>query len=162
MSTPEYAMAKVEETPMQDPKTGEFIPQSPDYLTKVPGPDLYNAFESLVCKKDGILGEKALDGLTKVIHMDAQRWGSAMPSHRHLSDDSPTRRTISGVPYDSGRFALAPTKCERQDDVSFLVDERLMLFQAGDMVSNYTPGMEAAALSGNDAAEHLMSNLQPR
>ena len=69
---------------------------------------------------------------------------------------------ISGVPYESGRFTLAPTKCEGQDDKSFVFDESLMLFQAGDMVSNYTPGMEAAALSGNDAAEHLMSKLRQR
>ena len=95
-------MSKIEETPMQDPATGEFIPQSKDYLTTVPGPELYNAFEALICQEDGcgILGKDALDvkTLPKVVYMDAQRWGSAMPSHRHLDMNSSTRRVISGVP----------------------------------------------------------------
>ena len=102
VSTPEYAMSKIEETPMQDPITGEFIPQSKDYLSTVPGPELYNAFEALICQEDGcgILGKDALDikTLPKVVYMDAQRWGSAMPSHRHLDMNSSTRRVISGVP----------------------------------------------------------------
>ncbi len=86
--------------------------------------------------------------------MDAQRWGSALPCHpRSNNDDSPTRRVISGVAYDSGRFALAPTEAE--SDESFLADEGLMLFQAGDMVSGHTPGLEGAALSGHDAAERV-------
>ena len=102
VSTPEYAMSKIEETPMQDPITGEFIPQSKDYVATVPGPELYNAFEALICQEDGcgILGKDALDvkTLPKVVYMDAQRWGSAMPSHRHLDMNSSTRRVISGVP----------------------------------------------------------------
>ena len=167
MSTPEYAMAQIEETPMQDAKTGEFIPQSNDYLTNVPGPDLFNSFTKLLCdKEDGVLGDDALDNLPEVVHMDAQRWGSALPCHRHLDDKSLTRKIIGGVPYDSGRNPLAPTKVERQQQQdeqesssSFLVDESLMLFQAGDMMSNYTPGLEGAALSGYDAAEHLVKML---
>ncbi|KAL7529629.1 hypothetical protein ACHAXR_004192 [Thalassiosira sp. AJA248-18] len=162
VSTPEYAMAKIEETPMQDPTTGEFIPQSKEYLTSVPAPDLFNAFRSsLLFKRDGMLGEEedALDRLPKVVHIEAQRWGSAMPCHRHLDNTSTTRKVISGVPYDSGRFPLAPTKEERQDDQSFLVDESLMLFQAGDMMSSHTPGLEGAALSGFNAAEDLYRKL---
>lgn len=164
MSTPEYAMAKIEETPMQDATTGEFIPQSPDYLTTVPGPDLCNAFKSLLCQNGGILGENALEKFPNVAHLDAQRWGSAMPCHRHLTastSSSSTRKVISGVSYDSGRFPLAPTKEERQGDgqKSFLVDESLMLFQAGDMMSTHTPGLEGAALSAVDAAEYLHSKL---
>ena len=42
---------------------------------------------------------------------------------------------------------------------SFLVDDSLMLLQAGDMVSSYTPGLEGAALSGCDAAEYLHDRL---
>ena len=172
VSTPEYAMKKIEETPMQDAKTGEFIPQSSDYLTAVPGPDLCNAFKSLICQKDGsgILGNDALDieSLPKVIHVDAQRWGSAMPSHRHTDANSPTCKVLSGVSYDSGRYSLAPTKEEKcvggEDDNessrrSFLMDEKLMLFQAGDMMGIHTPGLESAALSGKDAAKHLSSFL---
>eukprot|EP00580_Thalassiosira_gravida_P018379 CAMPEP_0201676944 /NCGR_PEP_ID=MMETSP0494-20130426/42997_1 /ASSEMBLY_ACC=CAM_ASM_000839 /TAXON_ID=420259 /ORGANISM="Thalassiosira gravida, Strain GMp14c1" /LENGTH=494 /DNA_ID=CAMNT_0048159781 /DNA_START=16 /DNA_END=1500 /DNA_ORIENTATION=+ len=171
VSTPEYAMAKIKETPMQDPKTNEFIPQSDDYLTSVPGPDLCNAFKRSITNRDGILGENALESLPEVVHVDAQRWGSALPCHRHLrSDDSATtRRIISGVTYDAGRFPLAPTKEEGgQADVggcggggngSFLVDEGMMLLQAGDMVSNHTPGLESAALSGYYAAGYLHEKL---
>jgi len=172
-------MAKIEETPMQDPKTNEFIPQSDDYLTSVPGPDLRNAFERSITNVDGILGENALVSLPEVVHVDAQRWGSALPCHRHLrrddGDDSPTaatRRIISGVAYDGGRFSLAPTKeeggggradddggCDGGGNGSFLVDDGMMLLQAGDMVSNHTPGLESAALSGYYAAGYLHEKL---
>lgn len=154
MSTPEYAMTKIEETPMQDPSTGEFVPQSREYLTSVPGPELYGAFESLLRRRmDGAIGGG--HSLPNVVHLDAQRWGSALPCHRHLTVDSPTRRWISGVPYDPARRTLAPTAVERRGGGSFLADEGLMIFQAGDMVSDRTPGLEGAALSGRDAAERL-------
>mmetsp|Transcript_24428 Transcript_24428/g.37009 ORF Transcript_24428/g.37009 Transcript_24428/m.37009 type:complete len:443 (-) Transcript_24428:42-1370(-) len=158
VSTASYACDKIEETPMQDPKTGEFIPQSPDYLTSVPGPDLLRAFEEIVCDKAGILGNDALNNLPEHVFMDAQRWGSALPCHRHLRHESSTRKVLSGVPYDSGLHPLAPTRIE-EDSKSFLADDDLALYQAGDMMSNYTPGMEGAALSGIDAAEHLLAQL---
>lgn len=61
-----------------------------------------------------------------------------MPCHCHLDEKSATRKEVMGVPYDSGRYPLAPTKDERQNEVaSFLVDERLMLTQAGDMMSKF-------------------------
>jgi len=162
VSSPEYAMEKIEETPMQDPKSGEFIPQTKEYLTTVPGPDLKNAFYKELMSTDGILGNDALSSVPRIIHMDAQRWGSAMPAHRHLDEDSHTRKVISGVPYDSGRSPLAPTKivtCRHGDERTFLVDEKLMLFQAGDMMSTFTPGFEGAAISGMDAAEYLFEKL---
>ena len=146
---------------MQDASTGEFIPQSSNYLTNVPGPDLLNSFSQLLCNGKGILGSNSLDKLPNITHLDAQRWGSAMPCHRHLDADSKTRKVIAGVPYDSGRFSLAPTKLEIQDShETFLVDNELMLIQAGDMMSPYTPGFEGAVLSGRDAAEHLYNMLQ--
>ena len=182
VSTASYACDKIEETPMQDPKTGEFIPQSPDYLMAVPGADLLRAFEEVVCDKSGILGDNALSSLPKHIFMDAQRWGSALPCHRHLRHNSPTQKVISGVPYDTGSHSLAPTRIE-DDSMSFLADDDLALYQAGklrlkglflvqyhcsssnetffsgDMMSNHTPGMESAVLSGIDAAEHVLSRL---
>lgn len=161
VSAPNYACHKIEETPMQHPKTGEFIPQSPDYLTTVPGPDLLRAFEEIVCDKAGILGNDALTNLPKHVFMDAQRWGSALPCHRHLRhESSSTRRVLSGVTYDSGLHPLAPTRMEEEEDSkSFLANDDLALYQAGDMMSNFTPGMESAALSGIDAAEHVLSQL---
>jgi predicted NAD/FAD-dependent oxidoreductase len=153
VSTPEYAMQKISETPMQDPKTGEFIPQSKDYLTTVPAPDLLNAFQKALVD--------IMDEFPDVIYLNAQRWGSAMPSHRHLDRESSTRRVLSGVPYDSGRAALAPTiRTDSEVGLDFIADDDLMLFQAGDMMSRYTPGFESAAMSGMDAAEHLLRTLQ--
>jgi len=159
VSTPEYAMDTIEETPMQDAITGEFIPQSAEYLKTVPAPDLYNAFKELIGK------ETTLDikTLPKVVFMDAQRWGSAMPAHRHVdvnSSSSSTCRNISGVNYDCGRHSLAPTKEEGgKRTSSFLVDDDLMLLQAGDMMGKHTPGFESAVISGIDAAEYLYGKL---
>ena len=89
-----------------------------------------------------------------------------MPCHRQLRESSETRTVISGVPYDSGRQPLAPTQLEldaninMEESSSFLHDEELMLYQAGDMMSSYTPGFESAALSGIDAAESLIRKLK--
>jgi predicted NAD/FAD-dependent oxidoreductase len=155
VSTPEYAIKKISETPMQDPETGEFIAQSKDYLTSVPAPDLLNAFQKALIDK--------VDEFPNVIHLNAQRWGSAMPSHRHLDCESSTRRVLSGVAYDSRRAALAPTiRTDDDTGLDFIADDDLMLFQAGDMMSRYTPGFESAAMSGMDAAEHLLRTLQKK
>ena len=171
VSTPEYALAKIEETPMQDANTGAFIPQSPSYLTSVPGPDLEKAFRDAVTDPNGFLGRDGAAALEKdempmTLYLDAQRWGSALPCHRGLDTESPTRKVISGVPYDGKRMSLAPTRVEERigrgdgdDGANFLADDDLGLIQAGDMVSIYTPGFEGAALSGMDAAEHVLSSL---
>lgn len=73
---------------------------------------------------------------------------------------SKTRKIICNVPYDSGRGSLAPTKLESSRETTFLCDEDLMLFQAGDMMSTYTPGFEGAAISGIDAAEKILITLR--
>jgi predicted NAD/FAD-dependent oxidoreductase len=159
VSTPSYACDKIEETPMQDEKTGTFIPQSPDYLTTVPGPELLAAFEEIVCGKAGILGDDALCKLPKHVFMDAQRWGSALPCHRHLRHESSTRKVLSDVPYDSALHPLAPTRIEEEDSKPFLADDDLALYQAGDMISDHTPGLEGACLSGIDVAEHLLAQF---
>ena len=158
VSTPEYAMDTIQETPMQDAITGEFIPQSTEYLTTVPGPDLYNAFKELIVKETTL----DIETLPKIVFMDAQRWGSAMPAHRHvdINSSSSTCRKISGVNYDCGRYPLAPTKDEGGGNkLSFLVDDDLMLLQAGDMMGCHTPGFESAVISGIDAAEYLYGKL---
>ena len=65
VSTPDYAMKKIEETPMQDAITGEFIPQSAEYLTTVPAPELYNAFKELIGKETTL----DIETLPKVVFM---------------------------------------------------------------------------------------------
>jgi len=152
VSTPEYAMQAITETPMQDPNTGAFIPQPPEYLTTVPGPQLEAAFRKIV--EEGRLGEIDAD-MPKTAFLNAQRWGSALPANRHLDETSSTRQVISGVAYDSGAAPLSPTT-KSGSGRSFVADEEQMLFQAGDMVATcYTPGFEGAALSGMEAAAHI-------
>ena len=156
ISTPQYAVRKIEETPMQDRKTGEFIPQSKEYLTSVPGPELSQSFLKTLSRSRSTSGITLNEyELPNIVYLSAQRWGSAMPSHRHLNENSITRKVLSGVEYDFGQASLAPTKVEKIDQNSFIVDKDLMLFQAGDMVSNLTPGFEGAALSGFDATDFL-------
>jgi len=174
ISTPEYAMRIIEETPMQDPKTGEFIPQSKECLDP-PASALKEAFckQILLCTKSNKCQTESEDDeasalsincsrLPKIIFTDAQRWGSALPCSRLLDDDSQTRKIISGVPYDHGIAPLAPTKveqCHHGDHQTFIVDRTMNIFQAGDMVSTLTPGFESAAISGMDAAEYILQNL---
>eukprot|EP00587_Corethron_hystrix_P008436 CAMPEP_0113300254 /NCGR_PEP_ID=MMETSP0010_2-20120614/1962_1 /TAXON_ID=216773 ORGANISM="Corethron hystrix, Strain 308" /NCGR_SAMPLE_ID=MMETSP0010_2 /ASSEMBLY_ACC=CAM_ASM_000155 /LENGTH=308 /DNA_ID=CAMNT_0000153651 /DNA_START=627 /DNA_END=1553 /DNA_ORIENTATION=- /assembly_acc=CAM_ASM_000155 len=165
ISTPEYAVKKIEETPMQDSKTGEFIPQSEEYLTTVPGPDLESAFRNMLLTNQSVWGDDDIPkSIPEPIFIDAQRWGSAMPCHRHLDSHSETLNVISGVRYDTGRSPLAPTTCIFEEEYmrNFIVDENLMLFQAGDMMSNYTPGYESAAISGIEAAEYLIDLLHEK
>lgn len=164
VSTPDYAIQAIKDTPMQDPITGQFIPQSSDCLN-VPGAQLEDAFRSILSR--GGLGFDAIQGggkVPKTTFLGAQRWGSAMPAHKHLNELSPTRQILSGVVYDSGKGPLAPTTIVVQEwndgnDQNFIADNDQMLFQAGDMVSMYTPGFEGAALSGIDLGEYLTKLL---
>lgn len=158
ISTPEYALRKISETPMQDPDTGAFIPQSADYLLTVPAPELCNEFLKLVGGSSDSNGER------KIAYINAQRWGSALPAHKHLARDgsSPTRQTLAGVSYDSGRAPLAPTTLCAVHGESFICDDSLGLLQCGDMVSSYTPGFEGAVLSASAAAAHLAGLIQAK
>ena len=151
VSTPEYAIKKIQESPMQDPKTGSFIPQTGEYLQTVPGPELRDAFLDIINET-----------LPEITYVNAQRWGSAMPSYRHLDPDASDIQVISDVPYDSCKATFIPNESENSHSwnfTSFIADEDLMLFQAGDMMSVHTPGFEGAALSGMSAAEHVMKVL---
>lgn len=154
ISTPEYAMQQIEETPMQDPSTGAFVPQGKDYLSLVPGPDLERAFRDALLQSN----ECHLDELQRASYIHAQRWGSALPA---FEGDPKKMKVIGGVTYDSTKSSLAPTEKAslNHDTLNFVVDEHYKLIQAGDMVSVYTPGFEAAALSGADAAAYIVKNF---
>ena len=152
VSTPEYAITKILETPMQD-NLGTFIPQSPDYLLAVPAPELCSEF----LKLNGLPTDREKS------YLNAQRWGSALAAHRHLANDvdSPTRQTVSGVAYDSGIAPLAPTNLCRQSP-SFVSSDDLGLYQIGDMVSSFTPGFESSVLSAAEASRHLIALMKKR
>lgn len=157
VSTPEYAIKKIKETPMQDPITLSFIPQSSEYLTQVPGPDLKDAFLRELSKT---LGDHIRQTLPQVSYIHAQRWGSAMPSYRQGKTLS-HEEIISGVAYGTERptFASLQNQETGSDSQSFIVDEDLMLIQAGDMMSLCIPGFEGASLSAIDAAEYIIHSL---
>jgi len=165
VSTPKFAIRLIEETPMQDPMTGEFLPQENNYLTTIPGAQLESAFRQLLCE-GRLSGGKLIpeEEIPKTLFLDAQRWGSALPAARHLNPNE-TGTVLSGVSYDfCPNTSFAPTQMEKSsngDDevLSFVADTEQMLFQAGDMVSTYTPGFEGAALSGIDASEYLSTLL---
>ena len=91
------------------------------------------------------------------MYLNAQRWGSALPAARHEPSDAV--KTLSGVVYEPQRSRLAPTRKETLDQESFVSDDQLMLFQAGDMVSSYTPGFESAVLSAIELVQHLEALL---
>lgn len=160
VSTPEYAMQCIEEEPMQDPKTKEFRPQTKEYLLQKndngPGYVLEQEFLKYLQSE---LGDTTM--LPTIIHRDAQRWGSAMPARKN---PSPMAKKILDVDYDLPSENLAPTvRLENEVDAKtvkgFIADDKMRLYQAGDMVSDYTAGFEAAVLSGVDVAEHVRSLL---
>lgn len=166
VSTAAYALKEITDTPMQNPLTGEFIPQSPDYLTSKPAPDLLAAFKRLLADRFGKLFNDF--EFPEVAYINAQRWGSALPCQRHLREKSYTREIICNVAYDGGDMSmpLAPTRdlsrteSEGLQNMHHVFDEQLMIFQCGDMVSSFTPGFEAAALSGIEAAQHVLASLK--
>ena len=150
VSTASYAAKEIKNVPMQDEKTGDFLPQEPGYL-KGPATHLLSSFLKA-------MNISKLD-TPKILHLSAQRWGSALPAARHVATDksSPTRKYIGGVAYDIGQCALAPTKIEGTDDAPFCYDKTLNLLQIGDMVSNLTVGMESAVVSAVKAAAFVAS-----
>jgi predicted NAD/FAD-dependent oxidoreductase len=171
VSTPEYAIQAIADTPMQDPVTLMFLPQDPEYLQRVPGHDLESAFRRLVAS----WMEPPETELPQTVYRTAQRWGSAMPSTRRRQPMSNTARmtqsitqsnpvvTVSNVAYDpTGWDDLAPTRIESHDGTttSYIADISQMIFQAGDMVSQYTPGFEGAAISGIDVAHEIHHQLK--
>jgi predicted NAD/FAD-dependent oxidoreductase len=156
VSTPSYAAREIKKVPMQDAKTGEFLPQERGYLQNVPAKELLASFLKAVNISES--------NTPNIVHINAQRWGSAMPAPRHLAtdDSSPTRCYLSGVAYDTGKCELAPTKAEGSNANSFHYDETLHLMQIGDMISNQTPGMEAAVISAVEGAKFVMEILKKK
>lgn len=163
VSTPEFAIRCVRDEPMRDAATGAFLPQTKEYLfdeRRGPGAILERAFLEHLSSSDGD------DVLPRVAHRDAQRWGSALPARRDGGDDVVV---VAGTAYDAPPRTLAPTvdssssssTSSSSPPPSFVADDELRLYQAGDAVSadRYAPGLEAAALSGLDAAEHILKVL---
>lgn len=163
VSTPGYAAKLISDTPMQDPETGAFIPQSDEYLNTVPGPALLEAFVRLV-------RHRLIKGRTvpAASYLQAQRWGSAFPAPafnggRDRDGASSTTKTLSGTRYETGALRL---RCDAIDEAAstsepnYFADDGLRIYYASDYVSRHTPGVEASCLSALDAAEHIAQVLK--
>ena len=143
---------------MQTPD-GVFIPQSQDYLRRVPATQMVHAFVDLLRTQKLLQLPQSQTNMPSIVYLGAQRWGSAMKAHPALGErESPTRQVLGNVAYDPGKADLSST-VEARAGESFVADDEAHLYQCGDMVSAYTPGLEAAALSGLELADHLYHNV---
>lgn len=155
VSTPAYAAAEVERVPMQDPETGAFIPQTPEYLRDGPCALLLAAFAQSVGAP-----------MPKVLHLSGQRWGSAFPAPagrggRDEDGRGPDTTEVLGVAYEAGVPPLVPEAGDQNAAParSFLADDPARLYYAGDYASLGPPGVESACLSALDAAAHIAEVL---
>lgn len=157
VSTPGYAVAEIDETPMQD-KSGAFVPQQNSYLNSGPGPTLVAAFAAAV---QPLLPTPGAE-LPRQVYLQAQRWGSAMPAPagaggRDAKGRGATTREVLGVAYEAAVPPLLFEPPPGSDE--FVADDKLRLYYAGDYSSQRAPGFETAALSGLAAARHVRGVL---
>lgn len=150
VSTPDFAVQQIQETPMRDPETGAFRPQEDSYLNQVPGRLLYEAFSKAI---QPFLPDEAV--ATAPRYLQAQRWGSGLPapSTDHCGDIV----NVDGLEYVSQIKELVYPRPET-DLKDFVACDEERLFYAGDFCSHRCPGFEAAALSGFDLAQHILQS----
>ena len=164
ISTPRFAVDEIQSTPMQDAVTGAFKPQEDSYLNTTPAPALLKAFMDAVTS----LRPDPSPEFPTAVYLQGQRWGSALPAPAGIGGRDGFGRgaeatTEMGVTYD---MSTPPLVYARPDPMEsgrsaedYLADAPLGLYYAGDFCSGRAPGFEAAALSGNDAAECLQRTL---
>ena len=167
VSTPGFAVDELRTLPMQDPVTGAFRPQEDGYLNAGPAPALLEAFLAAVAQmrssSAGATGE-ALP-VPPVVYLQGQRWGSALPAPcalggRDIKGRGQSTVRLMDVEYEAATPPLVyerPAAAAAPDGSTYQyqADDDLGLFYAGDFASRHAPGLEAAALSGLAAAEHI-------
>ena len=173
VSTPTFAANEIDRVHMQD-ASGAFRPQEDSYLNTEPGPELYRAFVQAVL---ALLPPGAPAPPAVPLYLQGQRWGSAFPApaavaERDEQGHGPSTRHILGVAYETAlpplvyetppllNISNAKGTDEEAAPLDFLVDESLALYYAGDYCSRRPPGFEAACLSGQAAAHHLLIRAQ--
>jgi hypothetical protein len=195
ISTPQYALAEISAVPMQDPVTGAFRPQEDCYLNGAGGPchvllaEFTSAIARLVPAQSSDCSGKTLPAKSiaepdleasahptaaKVLYMQGQRWGSALPAPASTADRDRTGRCantveVLGVSYDGAASPALVYDCPiaaagKEDSHTLatdsnrdiVADDALGLYYAGDFCSCRNPGFEAAALSGAAAADHIV------
>ena len=154
ISTPAYAVQQIQETTMQDPVTGAFLPQEDGYLNAVPGPALLAAFLKAIQPALQAAGQSTTPQAT---YVQAQRWGSGLPAPL-VGMVEQDLETVCGVRYATKVPNLVyPRAADGTKD--YLADDAQGLYYAGDFCSQRCPGFEAAALSGLDVADHMIASL---
>jgi len=156
ISTPAFAVEQIQETPMQDPVTGAFRPQENDYLNKVPGPLLWNAF----CEAIRPSLEQTKQEMPEAVYLQAQRWGSGLPAPSSVLPEDDAVVQVCGVDYAKQVPSLVYERPKEVSESDFVADDNMALFAAGDFTSHRYPGFEAAALSGLDVAQHMVESLR--
>lgn len=163
ISTPRFATEEIRAEPMQDAKTGAFKPQEDAYLNNGPAPALLAAFLRHTSPM-----RPAAAAEPKVLYLQGQRWGSALPAPVSVGGRDAKGRgehtvELMGVEYESTTpplvFSRPPPAAGAEDAADFLADDALGLYYAGDFTSRRAPGFEAAALAGHAAAEHIATRL---
>jgi hypothetical protein len=109
-------------------------------------------------------------------YQQAQRWGSALPAPAGAGGrdehgySASTTSDVLGVRYESGMPPLLPAGAadaqlvklqsgQMPDSRDFVAVDARRIYYAGDFCSTRAPGFEAAALSGRDVAQHMLSVL---
>lgn len=159
VSTAKYAAAEIQRVPMQDPKTGAFIPQDMSYLREGPCLELLHAFERLLSAN----GHAAVLPLPKVVYSGGQRWGSAFPApvgvqgRDAVTGRGPSTVEVLNVAYDSAASVpLIPQETKPDPTrINFVADDEQHIYYASDYVSSWSPGLEATALSALDTVIHV-------
>jgi predicted NAD/FAD-dependent oxidoreductase len=151
ISTPSFAVKEISETTLRDPVTGAFRPQENDYLNTTPGPSLFSAFLDAV--------EPYLEGrsIPEATYLQAQRWGSGIPTPEHISEDI---HEILGTRYVSKLHSSLVYPRADDGTKDFIADDSDQIYYAGDFCSHRCPGFEAAALSGVDAAKYIIETVK--
>jgi predicted NAD/FAD-dependent oxidoreductase len=141
VSTPTYAMQQIQLKAKDDPNAEAILQADSEYLKYGPATDLDRAFRQVLLS--GCFGPCSEEDLPITLYRNAKLWTNAMPSGRH-DDES--------LQYNFPMPGLAPTRKVREGD-NFVLNKDHQLILAGDMVSIYSPGVEAAALSALDTVE---------
>ena len=84
VSTPAFAVDEITAVPMQDAATGAFRPQEDSYLNSGPAPALLRAFTDAVAHL-----RPAEAPLERVVYLQGQRWGSALPAPTDVGGATP-------------------------------------------------------------------------
>lgn len=163
VSTPAFACDEISQVPMvlttaslKDGQTQTFCPQDNSYLNTGPASVLCEVFLNT------IMAEACSTTRPSVLYLQGQRWGSAIPGDRDTQDidlvevgGTRYQRSIPNLATKTSR--VMPAKMSVVDaPVDFLSDDTLMLYYCGDFCSYRVPGVEAAALSGEDCALHVI------